>query len=103
VGGAVEAAARREGAVVIRELVGHGIGRRIHEPPDVPNWADPEARQLLREGLVIALEPMLAGAASRVVEEDDGWTLRTHNRALAVHHEHTIVIRQGAPLVLTTV
>jgi methionyl aminopeptidase len=101
VGGAVEAAARREGAVVIRELVGHGIGRRIHEQPDVPNWADPEARQVLREGLVIALEPMLAGAASRVVEEDDGWTLRTHNRVLAVHHEHTIVIRQGAPLVLT--
>jgi methionyl aminopeptidase len=101
VGRAVEAAARREGMVVLRELEGHGIGRRLHEAPGVPNWADPRASQVLREGLVLALEPMLAGEAARVVEEPDGWTLRTHNRALAVHHEHTIVIRRGAPIVLT--
>ena len=101
VGRAVEAAANREGAVVVRELTGHGIGRRIHEPPSVPNWADPEARTVLTEGLVIALEPMLTSVPVRVVEEADGWTLRTHNRVLAVHHEHTIVIRRGAPLVLT--
>jgi methionyl aminopeptidase len=101
VGGAVESAARREGAVVLRELLGHGIGRRLHEEPSVPNWADPSAGLVLHEGLVLALEPMLAAAAARVVEEADGWTLRTHNRVLAVHHEHTIVIRRGAPLVLT--
>jgi methionyl aminopeptidase len=101
VGRAVEAAARREGAVVIRELTGHGIGRRIHEPPSVPNWADPDVRTVLTEGLVIALEPMLTTKPTRVIEESDGWTLRTGNRALAVHHEHTIVIRRGAPLVLT--
>jgi methionyl aminopeptidase len=101
VGRAVEAAANREGAVVVRELTGHGIGRRIHEPPSVPNWADPAARTVLTEGLVIALEPMLTSVPVRVVEEADGWTLRTHNRVLAVHHEHTIVIRRGAPLVLT--
>jgi methionyl aminopeptidase len=100
-GGAVEAAARREGAAVVRELTGHGIGRRIHEDPSVPNWADPAARGVLREGMVIALEPMLTQAPARLVEEPDGWTLRTHNRVLAVHHEHTIVIRHGAPLVLT--
>jgi methionyl aminopeptidase len=101
VGRAVESAARREGAVVVRELTGHGIGRRIHEPPSVPNWADPDVRTTLTEGLVIALEPMLTSAPARVVEDADGWTLRTHNRVLAVHHEHTIVIRRGAPLVLT--
>jgi methionyl aminopeptidase len=101
VGRAVESAARREGVVVLRELVGHGIGRRLHEEPSVPNWADPGARQVLHEGLVIALEPMVATSAARVVEEADGWTLRTHNRVLAAHHEHTIVIRRGAPLVLT--
>lgn len=101
VGGAVEAAARREGAAVLRELCGHGIGRRLHEEPSVPNWADPGAHGLLHEGMVLALEPMLAAAPARVVEEADGWTLRTHNGALAVHHEHTIVIRHGAPLVLT--
>jgi methionyl aminopeptidase len=101
VGRAVEAAAKREGAVVVRELTGHGIGRRIHEPPSVPNWGDPDARTILTEGMVIALEPMLTSVPVRVVEEADGWTLRTHNRVLAVHHEHTIVIRRGAPLVLT--
>lgn len=101
VGAAVEAAARREGMAVLRELEGHGIGRRLHEAPSVPNWADPRAQTVLREGLVLALEPMLASAGARVVEEADGWTLRTHNRVLAVHHEHTIVIRRGAPLVLT--
>jgi len=101
VGRAVESAARREGVAVIRELTGHGIGRRIHEPPSVPNWADPASRTVLTEGLVIALEPMLTTSPTRVVEENDGWTLRTYNRALAVHHEHTIVIRRGAPLVLT--
>jgi len=101
VGRAVQSAARREGAVVVRELTGHGIGRRIHEPPSVPNWGDPNARTVLTEGLVIALEPMLTSAPARVVEDGDGWTLRTHNRVLAVHHEHTIVIRRGAPLVLT--
>jgi len=101
VGRAVESAARREGAAVVRELTGHGIGRRIHESPSVPNWADPNARTVLTEGLVIALEPMLTSAPVRVVEDADGWTLRTHNRMLAVHHEHTIVIRRGTPLVLT--
>jgi methionyl aminopeptidase len=101
VGRAVESAARREGAVVVRELTGHGIGRRIHEPPSVPNWGDPAARTVLHEGMVIAPEPMLTSAPAKVVEELDGWTLRTHNRVLAVHHEHTIMIRRGAPLVLT--
>jgi methionyl aminopeptidase len=101
VGRAVESAARREGAVVVRELTGHGIGRRIHEPPSVPNWGDPAARTVLHEGMVLALEPMLTSAPAKVVEELDGGTLRTHNRVLAVHHEHTIMIRRGAPLVLT--
>jgi methionyl aminopeptidase len=101
IGRAVEAAARREGTMVLRELGGHGIGHRLHEPPSVPNWADPRAQQVLREGLVLALEPMLTGEVARVVEEPDGWTLRTHNRVVAVHHEHTIVIRRGTPLILT--
>jgi methionyl aminopeptidase len=101
VGRAVEAAARRGGAAVLRDLTGHGIGRRLHEAPSVPNWDDPAAREVLHEGLVLALEPMVAAAPARVVEKADGWTLRTHNGALAAHHEHTIVIRRGAPIVLT--
>lgn len=101
IGGAVETTVRGDGFAVVRELTGHGIGRRIHEPPTVPNWADPSERVTLAEGLVIAVEPMVTALPARAVTAADGWTLRTHNRALAVHHEHTIVIRRGAPLVLT--
>jgi methionyl aminopeptidase len=102
VGAAVERAARRRGAFVVRELCGHGIGRRLHEEPEVPNWSDPHNRTVLHDGLVLALEPMLTAAPARVVEERDRWTLRTHNRCLAVHHEHTIMVQaKGAPLVLT--
>jgi len=101
IGRAIDAAARREGVSVLRELGGHGIGRRLHESPSVPNWGDPSARELLHEGLVLAVEPMIASAPARVVEERDGWTLSTHNGALAAHREHTIVIRRDEPLVLT--
>jgi methionyl aminopeptidase len=97
----VEAAARKEGATVLRQLCGHGIGRGLHEEPSVPNWRDPDATGRLTEGLVIALEPMLSSRPSRVQEARDGWTLHTSNRALAVHREHTIMIRRGAPLILT--
>jgi methionyl aminopeptidase len=98
---AVEREVTRAGFAVVRELAGHGVGRRIHERPTVPNHFDPAARDLLGDGLVIAVEPMVTAAPARVVEEADGWTLRTHNRVLAAHHEHTVVVRHGAPLVLT--
>jgi methionyl aminopeptidase len=101
IGAAVEAAARAGGATVLRELEGHGIGRRLHEEPSVPNWADPRAGQPLVEGLVLAVEPMLAAQPTRVTEDADGWTLRTARRVLAVHAEHTIVVQRGTPLVLT--
>jgi methionyl aminopeptidase len=102
VGAVVDRAARAAGATVFRELAGHGIGRALHEEPTVPNWADPEATMPLHEGLVIALEPMVAARPARVVEERDGWTLRTHNRALSAHHEHTLMIRAGQPPVVLT-
>lgn len=102
VGAAVDRAARAAGASVVRELAGHGIGRALHEDPSVPNWADPEAAVPLHAGLVIALEPMVAARPARVVEERDGWTLRTHNRSLSAHHEHTLMIRAGEPPVVLT-
>lgn len=101
VGASIEAAARSAGAVVMRELYGHGIGRALHEAPSVPNWRDPDATVRLEEGMVIALEPMLAARPARLREDADGWTLRTHNGALAVHREHTLMVRRGAPLILT--
>jgi methionyl aminopeptidase len=102
IGAAIASTASRERCEPIRELCGHGVGRHIHEAPEVPNYGDPFARGLLREGLVLAVEPMLTRRRARVVTEPDGWTLRTHDRGVAVHHEHTIVVRRGAPLVLTS-
>ena len=101
IGRAVEAEVERHGFTVLRDLAGHGIGRRIHEPPSVPNHFDWRARQVLTEGLVIAVEPMVTAGAGRVVEDRDGWTIRTADGGMAAHHEHTVVITRGAPLLLT--
>jgi len=101
VGAAIDRCVRSHGGRVFRELAGHGIGRALHEEPSVPNWDDPEADMVLHEGLVLAVEPMLAARVARVVEDDDGWTYRTHNGALAVHQEHTIVVRAAGAEILT--
>lgn len=101
IGAAIDRCARSNGGRVFKELCGHGIGRALHEDPSVPNWDDPSATMILHEGLVIAVEPMLAGRVARVVEDADGWTYRTHNATIAVHEEHTIMVRHGEPLVLT--
>lgn len=101
IGRAVEREVRRHGFSVVRNLCGHGVGRSLHEEPSVPNFYDPWQTDVLTEGLVLAVEPILSAQPARTVEERDGWTLRTHNRCLAAHHEHTIVITRGAPLILT--
>jgi len=101
IGKAVEQRIAADGFSVIRPLSGHGVGRTIHEPPTVPNYFDRRQKDRLTEGLVLTIEPIIAERACRVVEKDDGWTLHTHNHCLAAHHEQTIVITRGAPLVLT--
>jgi methionyl aminopeptidase len=101
IGAAVEDEVTRRGFSVCSELNGHGIGRRIHEPPDVPNYFDPELVGPLQEGLVMTIEPIVAAGAGDVVETGDGWTVRTADRSLSAHAEHTVVITRGRPLVLT--
>jgi methionyl aminopeptidase len=101
IGRAVEAETRRSGFAVVRELCGHGVGRKIHEPPQVPNHENTFNRDLLTDGLVIAVEPMLTAVQSNAVEDADGWTIRTQNGCVAVHEEHTIVITRGIPMVVT--
>ena len=101
IGREVERSVARSGYSVIRELSGHGVGRAIHEPPEVLNFFDPRQRAVLTEGLVLTIEPIIAERACGAVMERDGWTLRTDNGALAAHFEETIVITRGAPLVLT--
>jgi methionyl aminopeptidase len=102
IGRTVETEVRRSGFSVIRELTGHGIGRTIHEPPAVPNFADPRAQAVLTESLVITVEPIIAAGSGRVSLDEDGWTVRTLDRRPSAHYEHTIVITRGRPIVLTT-
>ncbi len=82
-------------------LMGHGIGRHVHEPPDVPNAYDAALHQPLTEGLVITIEPLVCAGAPAVYMAPDGWTVRTADASLSAHVEHTLVVRDGAPLVLT--
>lgn len=91
----------RHGFAVITELCGHGIGRTIHEEPSVPNHYDPHVRGRLTEGLVITIEPLISSGSARVREADDGWTVRTLDRSLTAHFEHTLVITAAAPIVIT--
>ncbi|HEX8832162.1 MAG TPA: M24 family metallopeptidase, partial [Longimicrobium sp.] len=100
-GRAIEAEVRGRGLQVVRELAGHGIGRTIHEDPSVPNYWEPTVRDVLTEGMVIAVEPIVAERSGRVVQDADGWTLRTRDGGYTAHHEHTIVITRGKPLLLT--
>lgn len=101
IGRKVNTAVRRHGFSVIRELTGHGIGRSIHEPPTVANWADPDQRAMLTDGLVITVEPIIAAGKGRSVTESDGWTVSTADRSLSAHYEHTMVITRGEPILLT--
>ena len=101
IGRAVECEVRRQVFSVIRELGGHGIGRTIHEEPRVPNFPDPQARQVLTEGLVITVEPIIAAGSGRALLEKDGWTMRTADRRPSAHYEHTLVITKGTPMLLT--
>jgi methionyl aminopeptidase len=101
IGRAVEHEVRESGFQVIRELGGHGIGRTIHEEPSVPNFDDPTSRQKLRAGLVLTVEPIIAMGSGEPRDSGDGWTVKTADGSLSAHYEHTIVITDGAPMVLT--
>jgi methionyl aminopeptidase len=99
--GIVEAEVEAHGLTVLRELAGHGVGRAIHEEPTVPNWADPHIADVLTDGLVITIEPIITTDTRWVVEAADGWTIKTASGAPAAHAEHTLVVTEGAPIVLT--
>jgi len=84
-----------------KKLSGHGIGRTIHEPPSVPNYADFSAVHKLTEGLVLTIEPMIAAGTGHVSLGEDSWTDRTVDGSLSADYEHTIVITRGQPILLT--
>ncbi|MCX6996210.1 MAG: type I methionyl aminopeptidase [Kiritimatiellaeota bacterium] len=100
---AIEQVAVAADFAVVRDFVGHGVGRRMHEDPQIPNFGPPGRGPRLRSGMTLALEPMLnmGGAAVEVLA--DGWTVVTRDRKPSVHFEHSVAVREGAALVLTCV
>jgi methionyl aminopeptidase len=98
---AIQEYAENEGYSVVREYVGHGIGRDLHEEPQVPNYGDPGRGPKLRSGMTIAIEPMLNIGTWRTKQLDDGWTVVTEDGNLSAHFEHTVAITDQGPEVLT--
>lgn len=90
------------GYTVVRELVGHGLGRNLHEGPEVPNYGKRGRGPKLNEGLVIAIEPMINLGTRNIVQENDGWTIRTRDRKPSAHFEHTVAIFKDRTEILTT-
>jgi methionyl aminopeptidase len=103
VGKAVELQARACSLNVIRELSGHGVGRSIHEKPSIPNYFTKRADERLTDGLVITLEPFITNGMGRVYTADDGWTIKTPEGTRTAQYEHTIIVRHGAPVLVTAV
>lgn len=99
--GAVEKCVRQYGYKVVREFVGHGVGRKLHEEPQVPNWADPRIKVRLAAGMILAIEPMVNMGTDQVVVLDDKWTVITKDRQPSAHFEHTVLVTEGEPEILT--
>lgn len=91
----IQKVAEDAGYSVVRELVGHGVGKRLHEPPELPNHGRKGRGEKIKEGLVVAIEPMINMGKRFVVQEKDGWTIRTADRQPSGHYEHTVAVIQG--------
>ncbi len=102
VSASIQSHAEQAGFGVVRELVGHGLGRMLHEPPEVPNFGKKGKGLKLREGLVIAIEPMINLGQRFVVQEKDGWTIRTSDRKPSAHYEHTIAVGKDKADILSS-
>ena len=101
IGAAIARTGESGGYGVVRDFVGHGIGRAMHEAPSVPNHGEPGRGPRLRPGMVLAIEPMLNAGSADVVILDDGWTVVTADASLSAHVEHTVAITDDGPRVLT--
>lgn len=99
---AVQEHVERAGYSVVRELVGHGLGKKLHEDPQVPNYGRRGSGLKLMEGLVIAIEPMVNMGKKNVLQAPDGWTIITEDRKPSAHYEHTVALTREGPEVLTT-
>jgi methionyl aminopeptidase len=98
---AIQTHVEGSGFSVVREFVGHGVGRSVHEEPQVPNYVDPRQTTRLRSGLIIAIEPMVNAGASGVEILEDNWTVVSKDRQLSAHFEHTVLVTEAEPEILT--
>lgn len=101
IGLAVETVVKKAGFRVLRQLCGHGLGRSIHEPPVIPNFYDRRYSERLQAGMIITIEPILALSTEDVVTAEDGWTLKTRDGSTSTHFEHSLLITEKEPIVLT--
>ncbi|MDD2201128.1 MAG: type I methionyl aminopeptidase [Firmicutes bacterium] len=101
IGYAIQKHVEANGFSVVRDFVGHGIGRHMHEDPQIPNFGPPGMGHRLRSGMVLAIEPMVNAGVHEVVVMDDGWTACTRDGSLSAHFEHTVAITDDGPEVLT--
>ncbi len=102
-GHAVQQTAESAGYSVVRAFVGHGVGRKLHEEPPVPNYGEPDRGIRLREGMVLAIEPMVNVGGFEVEIKEDGWTAVTKDRSLAAHFEHSVAITKDGPYILSQI
>ena len=102
VSNAIQSYCERRNYSVVREMTGHGIGRKMHESPEVPNYGRRGIGPVLRKGMCIAIEPMINLGSKNIVIERNGWECRTRDRKPSAHFEHTVAITDGAPEILTT-
>lgn len=101
IGHAVQSVVEPRGFSVVRDFVGHGIGKKLHEQPQIPNFGEPGTGMKLREGMVLAIEPMVNAGTFQVEMLEDEWTAVTLDRRLSAHFEHTVVVTSNGPEVLT--
>ncbi|MCC5943811.1 MAG: type I methionyl aminopeptidase [Bernardetiaceae bacterium] len=102
IGFAIQRYAEQRGYGVVRELVGHGVGKLLHESPEVPNYGRRRKGDKLRNGMVLAIEPMINLGKENVVQEPDGWTIRTEDKKPSAHYEHTVALIDNKVEILTT-
>ncbi len=99
---AVQEHAEKNGYGVVRELVGHGVGRQMHEDPQVPNYGRKGSGKVIKDGLVIAIEPMINMGTEKVKFHSDGWTVTTQDNKPSAHFEHDVAVVNGKPVLLST-
>lgn len=100
-GAAIQAYAENAGYSVVREMIGHGLGKNLHESPDVPNYGHPGHGLRFQQGMTIAVEPMINAGTRRIRILDNGWTVVTQDGALSAHYENSIAVTDGEPVILT--